>query len=366
MSLRYQKLFVIFASIAFGVFLSMAVDTRASGASVAVDAKSLYADNCSVCHGDDGRGAEGMPNVPDFTSRAFQRSRTDKQLTTSITAGKGTMPGFKGRLKPEEIQQLVRFIRSFGPKAAQTSASASSGEGLLERALKGQARIIDLTQTLSPRTPTFGGERDAFRYERLSDISRDGYASGAVRFPEHFGTHLDAPGHFIAGRETADRIPADRFITQAVVIDIRDKAKNNPDYRLSVADIETWERSGAIPERAAVLLLTGWSQFYGDAEEYRNADANGVLHFPGFSEEAIAYLVKKPGIVALGADTLSIDYGASKDFAGHKISHSRGLYHLENLTNLDKVPARGAVIFVGALPIEGGSGSPSRVLAIAN
>lgn len=363
MSLRYQKLFLACALITTGLFLSPAKHTQAN-ATAAFDAKAVYSETCSVCHGDNGKGAEGMSGVPDFTSRTFQRSRTDKQFNVAITSGKGVMPGFKGRLKPEEIQQLVRYVRSFAPAAKKTAAL--SGEGLLERALKGQARIIDLTHILSSRTPTFGGERDAFRYERLSEISRDGYASGAVRFPEHFGTHLDAPGHFIGDKETIEQIPATKLIMPAAVIDIREKAKNNPDYRLTVADIKSWERSGAIPEGAAVLLLTGWDRFYNDSKEYRNVDTNGVLHFPGFSEESIEYLVKKPGLVALGIDTLSIDYGSSKNFAGHKISHSRGLYHLENLRNLDRLPSRGAVLFVGALPIEGGSGSPLRVLAIAD
>jgi kynurenine formamidase len=237
-------------------------------------------------------------------------------------------------------------------------------EGLLERALKGQAEIVDLTQILNDRTPTFGGERDAFRYENLTDHKKDGYASGAFRLPEHFGTHVDAPAHFIVGKETIERIQASRFIAPVVVIDVRGKAEADADYQLTAEDIKDFEKGGAIPKGAAVLLLTGWDKRYGDPLKYRNADANGALHFPGFAPEAIEYLLKNPKIVALGIDTLSIDYGASKNFQGHRSSHGSGLYHMENLTNLDKLPARGAVIFVGVLPIEGGSGSPARVIAI--
>jgi kynurenine formamidase len=250
---------------------------------------------------------------------------------------------------------------------AQTDKSDTKerSDGLLERAIKGQAQIIDLTHPLSEKTPTFGGEKDSYRYEKLSEIKKDGYASGAIRVPEHFGTHVDSPGHFIADKETIDRLQVKHFIASVVVLDIRQKVATNADYQLSADDIKAFERGGAIPAGAAVLLLTGWDKRYANADQYRNPDAQGTLHFPGFSEAAIRYLVQNRKVVALGIDTLSIDPGTSKDFSGHKISHSSGLYHIENLTNLDKLPARGAVIFVGALPIENGSGSPARVIAIA-
>jgi kynurenine formamidase len=249
--------------------------------------------------------------------------------------------------------------------SAQSTRSVRQGEGLLERAMKGQARIIDLTQHIDANVPTYGGERDSFRYEKLAAFERDGYAAGALRVPEHFGTHVDAPGHFIAGTETVDRIDVKRLIAPAVVIDIRDKVGDNPDYQLTVADVQEWERRGRIPDGALVLLMTGWDKRYFDGARYRNPDANGVLHFPGYSEEAIKFLVGNRKIVALGIDTLSIDYGPSKDFGGHRTSHRAGLYHIENMTNLDKLPARRAVVFVGPLPIDKGSGSPARVLAIA-
>ncbi|HJQ23766.1 MAG TPA: cyclase family protein [Blastocatellia bacterium] len=244
------------------------------------------------------------------------------------------------------------------------AAPQRNGEGLLERAFSGKARVIELSHDLSSQTPTFGGERDTFRYERLSEVDREGYASGAVRLPEHFGTHVDSPGHFIKGAATIDRIDVRRFIAPAAVIDVRKQVRENPDYRLTVADLRDWERTGRIPAGAAVLLLTGWDARYNDWQQYRNPDKDGVLHFPGYSEEAIKYLIDRQ-VVALGIDTLSIDYGRSKDFAGHKLSHQAGLYHIENLTHLDQLPARGAAIFVGPLAIRGGSGSPARVLAIA-
>ena len=249
--------------------------------------------------------------------------------------------------------------------AGFAQVKGAKSEGLLERALKGEARIIELSHTLGASTPTYGGERDSYRYEKLADIHRDGYTAGAIRVPEHFGTHVDSPGHFLEGKQTIDRIDVRRLIAPAAVIDVRARVKQSPDYQLTAADIRGWERGGPIPDGAAVLLLTGWDERYADSDKYRNADSGGTLHFPGYSEDAIKYLVENRKVVALGIDTLSIDYGPSKDFAGHKISHAAGLYHIENMTNLDKLPPRGAVIFVAPLAIEGGSGSPARVLAVA-
>ncbi len=262
---------------------------------------------------------------------------------------------------------IILFL-AFGLVAsanAQRKQKAASGNGLLERAFKGEARIIDLSHKLNANVPAYGGERDLWRYEKLADYDRDGYAAGAFRVPEHFGTHVDSPGHFVKGRETIDTIEVKRLVAPAVVIDVRAKVKANPDYQLTLEDVRQSERDGAIPQGAAVLLLTGWSERWNNADKYRNADQAGVMHFPGYSQQAISYLAKNLKVVALGIDTLSIDYGPSKDFSGHHVSHGSSLYHLENLANLDKLPARGAAIFVGALPIENGSGSPARVLAIA-
>ena len=150
----------------------------------------------------------------------------------------------------------------------------------------------------------------------------------------------------------------------AVVIDVRDEASKDPDYRLRVMRVEKWEAlHGRIPAGAVVLLRTGWASRWPDQARYRNTDAAGVMHFPGFSVEAARLLVER-GAVGLGIDTLSIDYGPSKDFEVHRVTLPAGLYQLENLANMDQLPDAGAFLISAPIKLEGGSGGPVRVFAL--
>jgi kynurenine formamidase len=66
----------------------------------------------------------------------------------------------------------------------------------------------------------------------------------------------------------------------------------------------------------------------------------------------------------LGVDTASIDYGRSTDFMVHRIAAARDVPGLENLTNLDQLPATGATVIALPMKIAGGSGGPVRVVAM--
>ena len=128
--------------------------------------------------------------------------------------------------------------------------------------------------------------------------------------------------------------------------------------------IDDWEkRQGQIPEGAIVLLRTGWSSRWPDAATYRNEDAAGRMHFPGFAVEAVERLIER-NISGIGCDTMSVDYGASEDFAVHHLALGAGLYHLENLSDLSELPEKGAFLVVAPIKLEGGSGGPVRVFAL--
>lgn len=226
--------------------------------------------------------------------------------------------------------------------------------------------VIDLTHTLNANTPTYDETNQrTYRVNTVATFEKNHYFAREICLPEHFGTHLDAPAHFAKGQWTVDQIPPERFMTRLIVLDETAKVKNNSDYQLSAADITSWEKlHGQIPAKAVVVLQTGWGTRWNSAKDYRNPDTKGVMHFPGFGMDAAKLLVEGRKVYGLGIDTLSIDYGPSPDFPVHQYSLSHGLYHLENVANLTSVPAKGALVIVAPMKLEGGSGAPVRILAI--
>jgi kynurenine formamidase len=150
----------------------------------------------------------------------------------------------------------------------------------------------------------------------------------------------------------------------AAVFDIRPESAADADYLLPAARISEWEgRHGRISEGTIALLRTGWSSRWPDGRSYRNQDAAGRMHFPGFSVEAAEQLIDRK-VSGIGCDTMSVDCGASDQFAVHRLALGAGLYHLENLADLSELPESGAFLVVAPIKLEGGSGGPVRVFAL--
>jgi kynurenine formamidase len=250
-----------------------------------------------------------------------------------------------------------------GTDRGQANGSAGPSKQLLGIP-SGQTQVIDMTYALNDHSPAWPGDLHPFEAVVNASPEKQGYFTRKFSMLEHYGTHTDAPAHFPPGKATIDQIPVRQMFGPAVVIDIRDKDASDVDYRLSVADIDAWEAAhGAIPAGAIVMLRTGWSSRWLDETGYRNMDSSGVMHFPGYSVAAAKLLISRH-VSGLGTDTLSIDYGPSKDFEVHRTTLPAGLFHLENLANLDKLPETGAFIIAAPIKLEGGSGGPCRVFAI--
>jgi len=233
-----------------------------------------------------------------------------------------------------------------------------------------ETKLVDLTYPLDEQT-VFWPTNKPFTWERAAwGKTANGYwyASGNFSMSEHGGTHIDAPIHFAEGRLAVDEIPLQKLIAPAVVIDVRPSVAENHDYRLSRKDLERWEgRHGPIQQGAVVLMLTGWGQGWPDKSRYLGSSTPSdpkTLHFPGFSKEAADFLVKEQHIDGIGIDTPSIDYGASQDFIVHQIINGANLYGLENIANMDKLPAQGAILVALPIKIKGGTGGPVRIIAI--
>ena len=233
------------------------------------------------------------------------------------------------------------------------------------------ARIVDLTHDFDENTVYWPTDTRGFQLARLASGHTDGgwfYSANTFCTAEHGGTHIDAPIHFSEDGLPVDEVPLENLVGSAVVIDVSAQAAGNPDYRLTLADVENHEAQyGSIPRGAIVLLRTGWSSRWPDVRAYLGDDAPGDasnLSFPSYGEAAAQFLMDARGVPALGVDTASIDYGRSTDFPVHRIAAARQVSGLENLANLESLPATGFTVIALPMKIAGGSGGPVRAIAM--
>jgi kynurenine formamidase len=183
--------------------------------------------------------------------------------------------------------------------------------------------------------------------------------------PERFETRIDAPAHCSPALWTVDQIPTERLIAPLVVLDVTANIENHVDYQISVEDIANWEHAHSqIPLGSVVIARTGWDSRWNSAKDYRNADPNGTMHFPGYSPDAAKFLIEGRSALGLGIDTLSIDRGLSQDFPVRQYTLAHSVYQLENVANLGRAPATGGMVVVAPTKLENGTSGPVRILAL--
>jgi kynurenine formamidase len=247
--------------------------------------------------------------------------------------------------------------------AACSSRGAAAERSAGNRTL-GAANVLDLTHPLSPAFPIWPGGIP-IKVTNVATLAKDGYYANQWVLVEHHGTHLDAPAHFAPRGMTAERLEASSLIVPAAVIDLRERAHKHADAVVTIDDLKAWEKAhGRLPKHCGVFLNSGWDAKAGDPRAFLGQDDSTTLHFPGFSKEACAFLLAEREVAGLAVDTLSLDFGASKDFVVHKLWLGAGKWGLECVANLSKLPPAGATVFVGAPKVTGASGGPTRVLAV--
>jgi kynurenine formamidase len=253
----------------------------------------------------------------------------------------------------------MTFVMAVGCAAPSRSAPAIDA-----------ARVVDLSYTFGPDT-IYWPTAQPFKMQRVAWGRTPGgyfYYANNISMAEHGGTHLDAPLHFAEGKMTSDQVPLANCIGPACVIDVSRQAARDADYRMTVQDIQNWERKhGRLPGGAVVVLYSGWGRRWPDRKRYLGTDVAGDvqnLHFPGFSREAVEFLVNERAVAAIATDTASIDHGPSKDFIAHQVIGGANKPAFENVANVDRLPPRGATFVALPLKIEGGSGGPARIIAV--
>jgi kynurenine formamidase len=229
----------------------------------------------------------------------------------------------------------------------------------------GKYQAIDLTHALNSSVPTWTGSC-GFSHEVKMDYDK-GVRVLTYKCHAGVGTHMDAPSHFIPEGKTIADIALDQLIVPACVIDL--SSKREPDLFVMPEDILIYEeRWGQITANSLVFAYTGWEEYWGNQDRYRNIDSRGKMHFPGFHVSSVELLLKR-GVAGIGIDTLSPDGSNNQPenhFPVHLAMLGAGKYIIENVANLSKIPAKGA--FAIALPIKVtvGAEAAMRLIALIN
>jgi kynurenine formamidase len=249
--------------------------------------------------------------------------------------------------------------------------------GLLDAISGGRVEVVDLTAPLSDRTPILAlpepfGNTIPFRLEEVSRYDDRGPAWywNDIHTGEHTGTHFDAPIHWVTGRDAEDvsQVSPGKLVAPAVVLDFTAQAAANPDFLLEIEHVQAWESEhGPLPAGGWLLYRTGWDAWSDDQAAFLNANETGP-HTPGISVTCARWLATEVPILGVGVETVGTDAGAAHSFDPAFPCHSfllgAGKYGLTQLQNLAQLPPTGAVVVAAPLPIVGGSGSPTRVLAL--
>ena len=241
----------------------------------------------------------------------------------------------------------------------------------------GAVEVVDLTQPLSERTPVIKlpeqfAQTPGLKVHEISSYDERGpaWAWNWLEIGEHTGTHLDAPIHWVTGRDGLDvsQIPLQHLVAPAVVIDKSAESAEDPDYVLTVEDIRAFEDEyGPLPEGSWLLLRTGWDARAHDEDLFLNA-GSGRPQSPGFDTECARWIAEESPLLGIGVETVGIDAGAAAEFDPpfpvHYYLLGVGKYGLTQLANLDSLPPTGTLLVVAPLKLTGGTGSPVRAFAL--
>lgn len=264
----------------------------------------------------------------------------------------------------DSVRERMLSRRQFFKGAALTAAAGFAASAVAPPALaQGAARVEDMTHELHEGFPTFFGEQQFFKDQKFN-WNEHKFNLFELRVNEHTGTHMDAPLHFSENGQSIAELPVGALVTPLCVVDIRAKAADDADAQVTVDDLKAWiAANGPIPENACVAMNSGWAAHVA-SDKFRNVGADQKMHFPGFHIEAAQMLLEESSAAGMAVDTLSLDYGISGDFAVHYAWLPAGRWGLENIANLDAMPAVGATLVVGAPKHRGGTGGPARVFAM--
>ena len=226
---------------------------------------------------------------------------------------------------------------------------------------------VELSRELSLATPHHSAFPDMAMNVLYNYDRGDGFQAHEYKMPGQYGTHVDAPVHMNEQGAALDAFGAKDMFLPLCVIDLSAEVAANPDYALSVSDIEAWEKkNGKIPEGSFVAFRSGWCS-RASYDDIQNFDADGVAHYPGWTVDALKFLNEERGVAAIGhepADTDPAFVANSEGWLAERYWLGANKFQIELLANLDRCPETGALIFCTFPRVKGGSGFSARPIAL--
>ncbi|PKB58094.1 MAG: hypothetical protein BZY83_09020 [SAR202 cluster bacterium Casp-Chloro-G2] len=226
------------------------------------------------------------------------------------------------------------------------------------------SKVLDLSWPVNAAMPLWPGDPN-IEFDTVADLESSGYFLRRFSMGEHAGTHLSAPAGFFAGAPGHESFSPQDLVRPAIVIDVTAKAQDDRDYALSMNDVLDWESDhGPVPHGGVALLRTGWETKWTSPQEYLGGTVAKGLHFPGFGLDAARLLLEGRGAAGFGVDTAGVEPGNETGFPVTRFALKQRRIVLENLAGLGRMPANGALLVIGLLRLDGGSGGPAAVTAL--
>lgn len=237
---------------------------------------------------------------------------------------------------------------------------------MVEELKSSKYKWVELSHPVGPKTPHWGGFKPMTVLEKALDFHEDGFdvLSYGYYLVSQYGTHIDCPAHFVPDGRTLEKVPVQNLLFPLCVIDVSSKVNKNNDYALTVEDIRKYESEyGCLPDNAFVAMRSDWSIIH--ADDYENKDAEGNSHYPGWTLESLKFLVEERKIGAIGHEPTDTDSPAlGLGWIGERYILQQDKFQIEVMSNLDKVPATGAILLCSWPSVVGGVGFPARCVAI--
>lgn len=210
----------------------------------------------------------------------------------------------------------------------------------------------DLTHLITQEMPVYPGDPQP-EFKPIATIEKQKVNVTRIVIGSHTGTHVDAQKHFIANGNSIDKEPLDKFMGEAVTLDI---SNINIGDGITGSDLENYSK--VVKHRDILLLYTGTSDKWTKDDSIRN-------NFTYLELSAADWIVDHK-IKCVGIDTLSMEKYGFKEGLTHKKLLSNGIGIIENLnSNLKKIISMRTFLICMPLPLEGVDGTPARAVAFA-